>query len=771
MKQPGLLGPVPAGAVSGANPLLEGGPPSYGPRKVFSESRTAHLSVDGCKFSCGGLSTAQLVAPSQFVVVGGCYCAVYFASMTCLFPPLCQASKERQMVGSSSNWAPSVVIEGRVVRKMGSLTSTDGQTARFAQMYVHDEMFAAHTGESVEAPTVSSTAGGTRVILPARATRPERARVVALFDEIYAYVRAVNVHVHSFVCAAEELQNMDEDDIQHTVLMLQGKRTAEQQRQSQQQQSRLAGRSPFACNAGEHGRLRGLSEMCVLCDRVLAEGEKSVIVLNHRRLGLQHIPLEHRLYDVLYHVLFHPTGEGQWEEGLRLRRRRDAYASLPAWVIRTRHANSRGSSAMNPRENMSMRQYYAYRLHFRRGMTRSDNCWFMSDRLFQEYACVAFWRIESCRLHYHRMKQQAKRAARVPDLVQYAQQVTQGNVPTPIGRVSYIPESFVGGPTDMHAKYLDAMAAVLQFGAPTLFVTMTANPRWKEVRDSLAYAQTAEQRCDVIARVFHAKLNSMLSDLKNKLGKQVVCVHVIEFQKRGLPHAHIVVILAQHDRPRTPDQVDSLSSAEIPPLPSDDDHSDAANAQRRLRALVLEHMVHNDCSGPGGRSCPCWDDVAGRCGGNFPFDFSSSTSLGDERQRAKYRRRNGAPWTASVQGRHVTNQWVVPYCACLLMRYECHLNVEVVTAAHAVKYLFKYLFKGADSVSAAQHAMNRVPDRIGDYQDHRYLGSSEAMWRLLEFALHRSVARLPEQSHEIEPKTLNVERIAVEIPEERYVVP
>ena len=694
---------------------------------------------------------------------------VYIEAPVVNWYALLQVSEERRFAGRS-NWSPSVVIEGRVSRQVGSLTSSDGQAPRFAQMYVHDEIFAAHGGEGAEAPRVSSTAGGCRVILPARATQPERARVAALFDAIYAYVRAVNVHVSSFVLAAEELQNMDEDDIQHTVLMLQGKRSAEQQRQSRQQQAPQPGRSPFACNAGAHGRLRGLPEICVLCDSVLAQNEKSVLVLHHRRFGLQQIPLEHRLYDALYHVLFHPTGEGGWEEGMRLRTKRIAYGSLPLWVIRNRHANSRGSSAINPRENMSMREYYAYRLHFRRGMQRSDNCWFMSDRLFQEYACIAFWRIESARLLYHRLHQDKKRAARVPDLLQYAQQVAQGSLPPPIGRVSYIPESFVGGPTDMFAKYQDSMAAVLYFGSPTAFVTMTANPRWKEVRDSLAFAQTAEQRCDVIARVFHAKLNALLSDLKNKLGKQVVCVHVIEFQKRGLPHAHIVLILAQTDRPRTADQVDAISSAEIPPLPPDDDQSDAAIAQRRLRSLVLEHMVHNDCSGPRGCDCPCWDEVAERCGGNFPFDFASTTSLGDEHQRARYRRRNGENWTASVQGRRVTNQWVVPYNACLLMKYECHLNVEVVTAAHAVKYLFKYLFKGADSASAALHATSREPDRILQYQDRRYLGSSEAIWRLMEFAIHRAVARLPDQSHEVEPKTLNVERIVVEIPEERYVV-
>ena len=62
----------------------------------------------------------------------------------------------------------------------------------------------------------------------------------------------------------------------------------------------------------------------------------------------------------------------------------------------------------------------AYRLHYRRGHLRTDNCLFMASRLFQEYVCVAFWRIESARLNAHRLKQEEMRLARVEELRQYA---------------------------------------------------------------------------------------------------------------------------------------------------------------------------------------------------------------------------------------------------------------------------------------------------------------------------------------------------------------
>jgi hypothetical protein len=49
----------------------------------------------------------------------------------------------------------------------------------------------------------------------------------------------------------------------------------------------------------------------------------------------------------------------------------------------------------------------------------------------------------------------------------------------------------------------------------------------------------------------------------------------------------------------------------------------------------------------------------------------------------------------------------VPYNPGLLMRYNCHINVEACSSIKAVKFLFKYVYKGHDqasiSVNADQH--------------------------------------------------------------------
>ena len=48
------------------------------------------------------------------------------------------------------------------------------------------------------------------------------------------------------------------------------------------------------------------------------------------------------------------------------------------------------------------------------------------------------------------------------------------------------------------------------------------------------------------------------------MGKVVAYVYTIEFQKRGLPHAQILLYLADADKPRTAEDIDRLVSAEIP---------------------------------------------------------------------------------------------------------------------------------------------------------------------------------------------------------------
>ncbi|TKR58783.1 hypothetical protein L596_030187 [Steinernema carpocapsae] len=131
------------------------------------------------------------------------------------------------------------------------------------------------------------------------------------------------------------------------------------------------------------------------------------------------------------------------------------------------------------------------------------------------------------------------------------------------------------------------MAIVREFGTPDLFVTFTCNPAWREIVDNLKPGQAANDRPDLVAKVFKLKMNEFMDDIckKGVLGKVTAYVKVVEFQKRGLPHIHMLLMLREEDKLRTPEQVDSLVWAEIP------DPTEFP----RLHEIVTRHMMHGPC--------------------------------------------------------------------------------------------------------------------------------------------------------------------------------
>ncbi len=74
--------------------------------------------------------------------------------------------------------------------------------------------------------------------------------------------------------------------------------------------------------------------------------------------------------------------------------------------------------------------------------------------------------------------------------------------------------------------------------------------------------------------------------MENVFGQIVAHVKMIYFQKRGLPHAHCIVILSQASKNalRNPARVDAVISAELEP-----EH------ENELRESVHQHIIHNPC--------------------------------------------------------------------------------------------------------------------------------------------------------------------------------
>ena len=69
---------------------------------------------------------------------------------------------------------------------------------------------------------------------------------------------------------------------------------------------------------------------------------------------------------------------------------------------------------------------------------------------------------------------------------------------------------------------------------------------------------------DIVSRVFMIKLKSIINDFRVRLifGELKAYVYRIEWQARGLPHAHMLLILDH--KIMTPAQIDAIVSAEMP---------------------------------------------------------------------------------------------------------------------------------------------------------------------------------------------------------------
>ncbi|KAI9084423.1 hypothetical protein K1719_033613 [Acacia pycnantha] len=171
-------------------------------------------------------------------------------------------------------------------------------------------------------------------------------------------------------------------------------------------------------------------------------------------------------------------------------------------------------------------------------------------------------------------------------------------------------------------------------------------------------------------------------------------VYTVEFQKRGLPHAHIILCLSDSDKIISSFDVDQLISAEIPDKLEDPE----------LYELVGSYMVHSPC-GRSSRSAPCMKD--GKCSKYFPKRFCARTML-DEHGYPTYRRRDDGHMVSRKVVK-LDNRSVVPYNATLLKLFGGHLNIEKTNQSRAIKYLFKYISKGNDRVIAGIYNKNDQP--------------------------------------------------------------
>jgi hypothetical protein len=426
---------------------------------------------------------------------------------------------------------------------------------------------------------------------------------------------------------------------------------------------------------------------------LVADGGSRRDVIVQRRSGqLLSLHDGHCLYHPLAYPLLFPIGTPGWSE--------DSVVVSSDW------ARAR---------KVSLLEWGRFHLMHRERPTHVQKC----QKLSMEFYCDLFAQIESRQAEFHRLPQQQNkyRTARVAAL---EDQLRSGVDASEIGQpVIRLPAGFVGSAKWYQQLYFDAIALPMRFGKPDLFITFTCNPRWTEIQEALPPGADYKHHADIVERVFMIKLKQLIADIVDEeiFGSVLAYVCRVEWQARGLPHAHMLYILK--DKILSARHIDSVVSAEIPDPAADPE----------LHQLVATHQLHARCDIDESHSCR--QDVNGKlcdCRRHFPKQMSPSTVIVADGYPMYKRRGNFTITTRNAT--IISDNWVVPYNRYLLKRYQAHCNIEVCAHFRCFKYVYKYTFKKPDETHIAV-------DEIQAHWAGRLISVTEAVHRLLGLSLHK----------------------------------
>ena len=380
-------------------------------------------------------------------------------------------------------------------------------------------------------------------------------------------------------------------------------------------------------------------------------------------------------------------------------------------------------------------QYYKFLLHERpdRFARRTGNYILQAGKLMMEFVVMAFLRTQDQKLRWCRKNQKKLRAETYKNV---SKNVEAGdNVGFNHGKKVILPASYYGSVRWYQLKNLESMAIAREKGKPHLFITMTCNPNHPLILKALPRGAFPSDRPDIVLRIFRQQviqLTKLLIEGKVPGWESARgIILVIEFQKRGLPHVHILLIL-NRESGITAQEIEKYASAEIPDR----------NIQPGAWTKVTNYMLHRPC-GNVNPEAPCCKKKNGQCKHNFPKQYSNIFSFSQHDGSPIYRRRMPENGGGSSKVRlRLSNRWieyeytskdVVPHNVWLLDRFDCHINVEVCSSLKVIKYLLWYPFKGDTRVIGS---VRTVEDEIRQYEDMRTVGATEAFWRMYNFDPH-----------------------------------
>ncbi|SCV68086.1 BQ2448_207 [Microbotryum intermedium] len=383
---------------------------------------------------------------------------------------------------------------------------------------------------------------------------------------------------------------------------------------------------------------------------------------------------------------------------------------------------------------VSRSQWYAFYLHVRRGTYSIAH---RLRHLFCEFVIDGWASAENDRLSYianHQEEMRLTSRAAIEDAM------ARGIPAEQLGQSDILASTIASGPRNVSN---DSTTRSVWSRATANRICSSPSRAILIGERSCVSSARAKRRTtcpNIVARVFEAKLQALMDDVYGTrdcagvFGQVLSHIYVIEYQKRGLAHAHILNTLAADDRPTTKDDVDRIVCAEIPD----------PDLYPCLLATVTSSMLHGKCGAANPRQ-PSMEQprgaAAARCKCYYPRALQDETTMNEDGYPT-YRRR--FRFHVDKAGVRFDDGDVVPYSPYLCAKYDAHINVEICSTIGAIKYMYKYV--AVMLLEAGGGGSDEGRNEIEEYVEGRYICAPEAVHRLLGFSIGKlfpAVVRLP----------------------------
>jgi hypothetical protein len=241
--------------------------------------------------------------------------------------------------------------------------------------------------------------------------------------------------------------------------------------------------------------------------------------------------------------------------------------------------------------------------------------------------------------------------------------------PKEYGMRTFIPSSLTDSNEYWREVATKRFAISTPYGAPTSFLTFTMNPYWLDFqalkRGDGPYSDSA-----MATIIFRSKMNTLMKFIHSRkmLGKVSAFVGRIEYQKRGLPHAHIL-LWTDYDTSHVA-SIEKVVNVRFPrDSPSPDDHDSTSD----FRPLIEHYQLHKHskrCLNPD-KSCR----------------FGCPQSVAQETVFCRHQ---------YLFAREKVEENVVIHNPEILAAFRCHHCLEVIHSHQCIGHVLKYCSKNSD---------------------------------------------------------------------------